>query len=301
MEEEFLKLLYDYSSMRRLTDAEYIDKLIEIVVNNKKMSDFVTSVRYEDNPIKEGEKYLQVALYNVVNKYITINVPGITETVSMHVKNNIDKFLEFEQLFYCNYLISSVVLHELEHAYQNKKYNSNLTDIETNLARMGFRVNYLLSDPDKTFDELEQQGYTIPEIYDMFADRRNAYIDNYKYNPLERLAKINSYNFITSSLAQINKKTPNIYNLGYSNYLESLVQGYEYNQDGILVPPTKAYIDGMGYKQDWKNFSFYDEDINVMRDKLFNEHSLIERMSYGLTTTKEEYEQVNKVLVKNKF
>jgi len=224
-----------------------------------------------------------------------------TTTMGMYIEscntNFGSTFSDIEQIFYNNFLISHVVLHELEHACQNKKYNSLLKDTETTLIRMAFSNVYSLKDTKEFIEKLQSEGYTPEQVYHYLKNEVELYKKYYKYNPSERLAEIKTYDTLVKVANHIQKEIPNLCEYEFYNYLKSLLCGYEVSDD-VLCIPTITYINGMEYRQKWSEFDFYDPNPNAMNAKLFNQHPFIERLSFGLPVTAEEYINTNKVLSK---
>ncbi len=89
MEEEILKLIYDYSKKNRMIDLAYINQLIEIVANSMELNPYIGNTVF----LKTGEKRkveknkLSISLaneeefadltYNFINHDITVYIDKI--------------------------------------------------------------------------------------------------------------------------------------------------------------------------------------------------------------------------------
>lgn len=302
MEDKILELISNYSVNGKKADKGFIEQLVNIVVNYKELNNYIENLYFYENYIDENAKVVRVAEYNFIDKYMSSNITAINMFIDSYMTYFGSKFNDLEQLFYGNLLVSQIVLHELEHTVQNKKYHSSVNNTETTLIKMGLSTSFLLEEPTAFLIRLENQGYTPEEIDQLLRQQVGLYKKYYKYNPIERLADINAYNTLFKVLGPMHKELPNLYDYEYCNYLKSLLSGYDVNCDDNLVSPTAIYMNGMNYQQKLPEFKFYDEDPKIMRDKIFQQHSFIERLSYGLPVNKIEYDMVDKQLVKcNKF
>lgn len=299
MEKDILELIYNYSINAKLADPNFVDKLVEIIVNHKNLNEYVKDIHfYEGEQLMENNK-IQLASYNIVDRFMAFNVATIREYLEIYGRNYSSYFSDVEQMFYNNLLISHIILHELEHADQNKKYNSAIHNTENTLIRIAFRGSYLFKDPLVCFKELTNMGYTLSQIDIMLKQRRNLYKEYYNYNPTERLADIKSYNTLAKSLSHLKKQMPNLYEYEYINYMKSLISGYDLD---TLQAPTITYVGALGFPNDWSKFHFYDEDPQIMMDQIFDQHSFIERLAFGLPVTYGEYDKAQKVLsLNNRF
>lgn len=237
------------------------------------------------------------ASYDVISRNISINISTINAYFSRYVDRYGAMFNDMEQLFLGNILITFIILHEMDHVEQNKKYNSSLNNTENNLIKMSFRTSYLLKNEEAFYRVLIEEGYKPEQIISLIKNQVDLKKKYYDKTPTERLANINAYNTLSAVLIPISEKVPRLCSYEYCNYMKSLLHGYEI-VDNILINPTFTYVNGMGYQRDWQNFSFFDVDPQSMSDKLFSQHTLIERLSFGLPITYDEYDSVSKVLTK---
>jgi len=71
--------------------------------------------------------------------------------------------------------------------------------------------------------------------------------------------------------------------------------------DWGVVAPTLIYAEGMGYFDDIFKFPFYDEDTNVMLERLYS-YPLEQRLTFGLPVSCEENIKVKNLIKQhNKF
>lgn len=67
MELEILKLIYDYSVNGKLVDLKFIDKITEIVVSKRSLSDYVRNVQFT-NKLEKNDYAVVSASYNPLKK-----------------------------------------------------------------------------------------------------------------------------------------------------------------------------------------------------------------------------------------
>ena len=131
--ENIFRIIYDKTKKRDILDKKDLVKILEIAIVDKQLNDFVQSVNIQ--LIRSNG----LASYSVDTKKITIYINTI-ETM----KNNIKKYTlignEFEKILYTNLLILQVILHELEHASQQKNLNSAIT-LETLIIKLSQMIN----------------------------------------------------------------------------------------------------------------------------------------------------------------
>ena len=302
MELSILKLIYEYSIRFKPIDKDFVEKLVGTVVDKKQLQDYVKVIHYDLSELKEEYGKVRVASYNVLDRVISVNIDAMNEYLLNFDERYGDIFNNHEQLFYKNELFTQAILHELEHANQNKKYNV-ITDegnTEKILIEMALRTSYNLKDPKKFLNNLMNNGCSEEQIMKWMEEEVRKVKMFYDINPIERLAEIRSYDTLANSLNPLSSELPNLCGYMYFNYINSLISGYEYDGNQ-LIAPTVAYINGMKFTDEWPRFTFYDGDPKTMVMKLNQKHTLIERLSLGLPISFEEHEKVNKQLILYSF
>lgn len=298
MELNILKLIYEYSIRFKPIDRDFVEKLVGIVIGKKQLQDYVKGIHYDLSEVKEEYGKVRVACYDVLDRVISVNIDAMNEYLVNFDERYSDIFNRDEQLFYKNELFTQAILHELEHANQNKKYNvvTDLGNTEKILIEMALRTSYSLKDPKMFFNNLMSNGYSEEQIMKWMEEEVKKVKTFYEVNPIERLAEIRSYDTLANSLNPLSGELPNLYDYMYFNYLNSLISGYEYDGNQ-LIAPTVAYINGMNFTNEWPRFTFYDSEPKTMVMKLNQKHTLMERLSLGLPISFEEHEKVNKQLI----
>ena len=117
--ESILKIIYDKTVDNKTLDLKDIEKILEVLVVEKRLNDYILNINVQQ--IRGNN----LASYSTYTKKITI----YTEMISQMVKDigkNILNVNEFEEMLYKNLLILQTLLHEVEHANQQKiAYNDN--------------------------------------------------------------------------------------------------------------------------------------------------------------------------------
>ena len=297
MEEDVFKLIYDYSVEGKLGNIDFIEKLIEIVVSNKKLEDFLLGdIEYGLKPLNKNNDTITVAVYNVPKRNMEIYPSELARFVDMYSRDSQLIFNYDEQIFHRNLLIARVILHELEHVAQNKKYNSHDIDTEAVLIRSVFKPKYEYRDLFEFYNKMIVKGYSESEINEHLIDMYKKINTFYPYNPVERMADIKTFETLYKSFEEV-KKLSTLKNYLLYHYYKSLTDGYIEDMQLGLVAPTLIYCNGMGCESDLLKLPFYDDDQKKMDDKLVAMHNIEERLFYGLSVPKEEYAKIKQKIM----
>lgn len=301
MEEALLKLFYDYSVNGKLADNEFVEKLAEIIISHKRLDAYVNNLTIYSTPVDIKNGKYKVANYSFVEKNIGINLDALNYSVQGANFEYKDVFNGTEQIFLDNAIVAHCIMHELEHADQNKRYHSSLTDIETNLIKLGIKPFYLFEDINNLFRLYLDNGFDTNEVLEYMHIHLELSKKYSAYNPIERLAQIKTYKTLTDVVATLKDKFPNLYEFELGNFVNNLIYGYESNEDGLMAPTLK-YIQGMNYHDELQKLDFYDDDPTIATMNIFQNYPLIKRLSLGLSVTSREHEGIQKVLhINNKL
>lgn len=284
MELEILKLFYDYSINGKLVDPNFIDKLIEIVVSNKKLNDYIRTVEFT-NRLDKSDYAVQCASYSYSSKKILIDYESIQQFMVNEIQCYGHLFIPFEQIMFNNLTIVQIILHELEHAYQYKQADDkNDNSLENKIIHACFRVNLALQNPKFL------EGVTEKELNIYLQHTREQYKKYYIFKPTERLAQYHSYKTILEAIKQIQNLIPNLYEFNNALFAEEMIKGYrESIKDYNCTCPTEVYLAQNNIYETWKGFDFYKEDSQQILQEVSKEYSLSKRVSLGLPISNEEY------------
>lgn len=278
MESEILALIYDYSVKGKLVDLKFIDKLIKIVVLRRDLNNYIRNVQFI-NELTKSPQEVTLGSYNPFTMTISIDYESIK--IAMECERfYYSLFTTSEQVWFRNLFITKVILHELEHAFQNKQVANELDDsIETKLVRACSVLEWL------------KKRMKIVNLIDEdpLAEYDKLYNQYYHVNPSERLAEINSLKTIVNSLGQIKKRIPELYKAECVSLLNEMLREYLEDRNKCISCPTQVYL--LGTKQDdiWYELDFYSEDYYQLLKNVSDQYSLDRRLSLGLPIDYDEH------------
>lgn len=287
MELEIINLVLDYSVNGIIADANFINKVIEIVVNGKSIGEYVHTVGFTDK-LDNGV----LATYNFSKRRILIGYEFIPAFIEEY--NRCDNlFTKLEQIMLRNLVITQIILHELEHASQNKKVDNVLDDsIETKLLRVSLTLQRIINNPN--FSERLLDGSISLEEFSAFVFQNVQLSEKYyQLDPLERLAQINSFKTLLSSIYLVKDDVPNLYKFEYASLVGAMLDGYKESfKEGSC--PTEVYLSKTGHEKMWREFDFYDSKFKRLLNNVSDEYSLDMRLSLGLPISKSEFKKANR-------
>ena len=202
--ENILRLIYNKSIKNEILNNNDIDKILSFLVINKDLNNYILNIDVQ--PIRSNK----VASYSSYTKRITIYSKTI-EKLILNIEKNIINATDFDIALYKNLSILQVILHEVEHANQQK-----IAFSENNLEAFILRMSFLI---------------------------KNAYEDQlYEYCPEERLAEIKSYEDLILMIQYLNNKTSNISSILDAEKLQRLLRGYHYKDEKVEAPLTTYFF-----------------------------------------------------------
>lgn len=299
MELQILRLIYDYSVNGKLADSKFIDKLIEIIVSSKNISDYVRDVKFSEKISQKGSA-ISCASYSPLSMEVILNYEAIQ--FILEDRSYYDSlFSSLEQILFRNLITTQIILHELEHAYQYKQAD-NKTDnsIEEKLIRVSFKFEQVLKNPKYSSyiinGDISMNDALVYALYN-----RKLYQKYYALNPTERLAQINSFKTILNSIEPIKEYIPSLYEFKNASLLEEMLKGYEEAMNRGSCP-TKVYLFGTNQGKVWTEFDFFDQNYSQLLINVRNEYDLFRRLQLGLPISDDEYDCMNRLLKSsNKF
>lgn len=284
---ELARLFLDYSINKKIINGDYIDKLIEIVVNGKELKEYVKDYKIDNKTIQENNI---IANYDASTKIINL----YWKELYNYLKESMEYmylFTETETHLYLNLIATQIILHEIEHANQLK-----IMDKENNIES---RILKLCEFEEKSEIEALIKRGKISEVeaYLYRIQKMDEYIEKYYkyylYVPHERLAEIKTYQEIIDTLYVIKEHAKNIIKFEESNKLASALRGY--NNDSYS--PTITYLTNQDRIKDLKEFDWYsdnkEETIKLSKEK----YNLKDRMKYGLPIDEHEHQFVKEIFL----
>lgn len=248
--ENILKIIYDKTNDNKILDLKDIEKILEDLVVEKRLNDYILNISVQQ--IRSNN----LASYSTYTKKITIYTEMINQMIK-DIEKNILNINVFEVTLYKNLLILQTLLHEVEHANQQKiAYNDNT------LEALVIRLSYLVN---------------------------NRYDDNlYEYCPEERLAEIKTFEEISILVSHINKKLITLPDIIEMEKLKRQLRGYHYKNNFITIPIVDYFT--IGNKRELL-------DTFDLSNACFKNYALNDRYKYGLPISINEYGTSMKKLV----
>lgn len=248
--ESILKIIYDKTIDNKILDSKDIEKILEILVVEKRLNDYILNISIQQ--IRSNN----LASYSTYTKKITIYTEMINKMVK-DIEKNILNINVFEATLYKNLSILQTLLHEVEHANQQKiAYNDNT--LEALIIRLSYLVN-------------------------------NGYNENlYEYCPEERLAEIKTFDEIFILVNHINKKLITLPDIIEMERLKRQLRGYHYKNNFITIPIVDYFT--IGNKKELL-------DTFDLSNACLENYTLSDRCKYGFPISINEYGTSMKKLV----
>ena len=248
--ENILKIIYDKTINNKILNLKDIEKILELLVIEKCLNNYILNIDVQ--LIRSNA----LASYSNYTRKITVYTKTIEQMIR-NIENNILNFNKFESTLYKNLSILQILLHETEHANQQKIAYCNNT-----LEALIIRLSYLV---DNGYDE------TL-----------------YEFCPEERLAEIKSFEEISAIINHISNKLvllPDIIEIEKS---KRQLRGYHYKNDFVTVPIVEYFT--LGNKE--KLLDAFDLSNSALEN-----YTLSDRCKYGFPISNIEYGTSMKKLV----
>lgn len=299
MEIEIFKLVYEYSIKNKFVDKEFICKLLDIVVRNRKLKEYINKIDFRSN-LSDDKKYITPAEYKPYTKELLIDLETIKNLIELNKRYEV-LFTPFGVAMFRNLVCVQYILHEVEHAYQMKLAdNIQNVSIEAVLSRVCSMMHQTLKNP-KVIELLFNGQMSKDDIYKMIAKCKKEYVKYYRFNPIERLAQIKSLNTIRNTIESIKSDVPELYAFFEASVYEEILKSYRESieQDAC---PTSIYLNATDHGDVWRNFEFYSPDKEELMKNVCEQYDLFQRLTYGLPVTQDKYNtSVRYVKSMNKF
>ena len=245
-----LQIIYDRSINNKIINIKDIEKILELLIVHKSLNDYILNINIQ--PIRSNN----LASYSTYDKIITVYIKTI-EIMIENIENNILINNKFEKTLYENLLILQIILHEVEHANQQK-----IVQCENNIEAFIIRLSNLVED--------RYEGIL------------------YEYCPEERLAEIKSFDELIKITKILNKNLLVLSELLSTERLKRLLRAYHYKDFSINVPIIDYFTIGKKIKV-LNAFEF--------NDNIYELFSLDERFKYGFPISNDEYGTSMKKLI----
>ncbi len=256
-------LVFCYHKQNKQIDDAYIEKLLEIVISNEDLYDYLKPTDFVYRTTKNKKLLMG---YNLKEKQLRIFFQN--GKISYCLPNCICDVKEQEYAFY--FYFNETILHELEHVKHEKIRTSTADDLEAKLIRLSIKMSSM------TEKCLEEEKFFKKIIYfALFSYLYDRYNSNYQISLEERLANVYAYQ-ASSQIATI-LELPQI-----SDY-EKLQEYQLYTKTNSKVTPTIKYLEKICTHKEMESLRKYIKALNL---------SLKERLKFGLEITPLEFEQI---------
>ncbi len=266
MEIDILRLVHRYSIKNKLVDEDFIIKIINSIVDKKELKEEIKNIDIEEVSPMGNEYRINPAAYDYKEKRIIAYLEDINRQIQL-----IDRKTPFlnktEKVFAKNLDITRYLLHEIEHASQHKKVDSNHPTLETNLLRMSFKHS---------------------------QEEPNLFLQKYIYAPSERMAEIDAAENIKKIITPLKQSLPTL--MEYENIfvLKKRIKGYERKIYG-LEAPTCNFLFAF---EELHSFDFYDQNYPKMVENISKNYSTTEILRLGLPIDYDTFSHTEKKLYK---
>ena len=288
MEEKILRIVYDYSIKGKLADIDFIYKVIQVVIDGKELSNYLEDVRLIQKVVSDNKGKIKLATYDSDFKTIRIYVEAIDNLIKYN--NKYKEYLSHEEdIFYKNLLFVHIILHELEHANQQKIILEQ-KGIEADILKLRYKNSSVIVD-DEMVRKMKKLGLSMNSFAAYALGAQKKYEESYEFAPEERLAEIKSYKQIINIIRPISKKLTRLSTIEEIKLLSSYLRGYEQTE---ISSPTIKYFTNCGQVGGLKRFNWYNDDNQICLNKCSSIYSLHDKMLYGLPISEYEYNSVEK-------
>jgi len=254
--ENILKIIYNSSKKGKTLTFKNIEKLLELLINEKQLEEYISDIHIQ----QIGSNKL--ASYSNYERKITIYT-SVVNTMLNDIENTIKTNNTFEIFLYKNLSLLQVILHELEHANQEKILYTNNT-----LEAFLLRISQFVLENDLL----------------------------YEYKPEERFAEIKSFDDIITLFNMLEIKNFNLSSILKTDKLQRELRGYHFKNNKINIPLFTYFI--LGNKESLLNaFDWYLSDYNKCLEQVSEEYDFNQRLFYGFPISINEYAESTKRLV----
>lgn len=267
MKENIRKLINDYSLNNKYVDEYFFNILFNEFMNLYKLNNTV-----KDFNINNDNNNFAEATYNIDKKIITINYFLLEDYIKDGKVNN---YSNNNLYYFVNMKFLLAVMHELEHAKQLELLSTSKNDLTNLLIKYGYSFTVL---------EFRNSIYTKLCNYQV----NNLYEKTYNYNPIERMANINSLFQLLSIFNKEYNLSDRVFNYFMNEMYKIIPNGYSKNIFNNIISPTEVFFKMINNQNIWKNLDFYNFNRHKMLELVTNKHTLEERLTLGLPLSYDE-------------
>lgn len=267
MKENIRKLINDYSLNNKYADEYFFNILFNEFMNIYKLNNTV-----KDFNINNDNNNFAEATYNIDKKIITINYFLLEDYIKDGKVNN---YSNNNLYYFVNMKFLLAIMHELEHAKQLELLSTSKNDLTNLLIKYGYSFTIL---------EFRNSIYTKLCNYQV----NNLYEKTYNYNPIERMANINSLFQLLSIFNKEYNLSDRVFNYFMNEMYKIIPNGYSKNIFNNIISPTEVFFKMINNQNIWKDLDFYNFNRHKMLELVTNKHTLEERLTLGLPLSYDE-------------
>lgn len=227
--EDVFKIIYDKTKVKNIIDIHDIEKILNLIIYKKNLNNNIKNINIQHR----RSNYL--ASYSVKSNDITIYLYTI-ERLKKDLNNQLINVDDFEKNLYINLMILQIILHEIEHANQQKEIQ-HIKNLETFIIKLSYLVNFDAKNNEKL----------------------------YECSPEERFAEIKSMSEVASTINFINKRSLVLEQIFELEKLKRYLSGYHF-QNSLLKFPTIEYF-SIGQREEFLDL-FNLDLIEILKDRL---------------------------------
>lgn len=306
MEEKLFTIICKYGTQKQSTSTsiDFIYEFIEAVVHEKKLYNYVTEVSVKKFLVtenKDGKKQIKkdcFGKYSPESKQIYI----FLESISTYIQQKQKKmpFLnKVESKIYFYLQLAFYILHELDHANQEKEKNDiRNQSFEANLLRIctahsQTATSYSIHSNEDIVEYLNIYQTCKDSVESMYQN----YIKQYVFSPEERLANFYANETVLKMLACRKEEVPNLIQLQALKHMQNQLEAYKIEQkrketyQKIYFSPTISYLEHAKLEKTTPFFN-YKEDFITSMQHIKRSTSQEYRLKYGLLLSKTELERI---------
>lgn len=267
MKENIRKLINDYSLNNKYADEYFFNILFNEFMNIYKLNNTV-----KDFNINNDNNNFAEATYNIDKKIITINYFLLEDYIKDGKVNN---YSNNNLYYFVNMKFLLAIMHELEHAKQLELLSTSKNDLTNLLIKYGYSFTIL---------EFRNSIYTKLCNYQV----NNLYEKTYNYNPIERMANINSLFQLLSIFNKEYNLSDRVFNYFMNEMYKIIPNGYSKNIFNNIISPTEVFFKMINNQNIWKKLDFYNFNRHKMLELVTNKYTLEERLTLGLPLSYDE-------------
>lgn len=282
MNDNIMNILDETVNGRLEINKKALEKLIVTTCSQNELEGYVRGIYFTTQ-----EEILNAPMcYHSVGKMIGINTNRVKEYLNTIMTLTLDNHLieESHQDMYLKTNLGHIVLHEIEHAHQDKVSKEKKKDIESRLVSLNFHMDFLRRQPIIFKEELnrnEREAITL----------KNKYRST---SPAERLAEYHSVKEVLSYLSNVTTDYSDIASIFSGCLINELLRGYDFSMD--ISSPMERYIDDFKKAKFLRGNRYFTKAFYQSLDEA-KKDTLEKRLSLGLDITEEEYIKVKKRVV----